>query len=171
MKKKVKVIYLKRIEFEFKGKTFKFLLNPETYEQTEPSRINITHTKLGAYIESFGAGIVEISLSGVTGFKNGTNSAESGYNQFKNLRDLIKSVYDNVTDGKEITDFLNFYNFTDNEYYVTFPSKFQLSRSKSQPLLYKYSIHLYCLRRIGESARKVATISVKNPLKVENTVG
>ena len=161
---------LKRIEFEFNGSTFKFLLNPDTYEQTETNRMNITHTKMGAYIETFGANIVEISISGTTGLKNNTSNSESGYKQFKALRGLIKSVYDNVSDGQEITEFLNFYNFTDNEYYVTYPDKFTLSRSKSQPLLYKYSIHLYCVRRIGEPANKVITTTVENPLKVENTV-
>lgn len=161
---------LKRIEFEFNGKTFKFLLNPDTYEQTETNRMNITHTKMGAYIEAFGANIVEISISGTTGLKNNTSDSESGYKKFKELRDLIKSVYDNVKDGQEITKFLNFYNFTDNEYYVTYPDKFNLSRSKSQPLLYKYSIHLYCIRRIGEAAKKVVSTNVSNPLKVENTV-
>lgn len=161
---------LKRIEFEFNDKVFKFLLNPETYEQTETGRMNITHTKMGAYIETFGANIVEISISGTTGLKNNTSDSESGYRKFKELRDLIKSVYDNVEDGQEITKFLNFYNFTDNEYYVTYPDKFILSRSKSHPLLYKYSIHLYCIRRIGEPNKSVVTIDVANPLKVENTV-
>jgi hypothetical protein len=161
---------LKRIELEFNGSTFKFLLNPDSYEQTETNRMNITHTKLGAYIETFGANIVEISLSGTTGLKNNTGDSESGYRKFKELRDLIKSVYDNVKDGQEITKFLYFYNFTDNEYYVTYPDKFTLSRSKSQPLLYKYSIHLFCIRRIGEPAKSVTTVSVDNPLKVENVL-
>ena len=161
---------LKRIEFEFKGSTFKFLLNPEAYEQTEANRMNITHTKLGAYVEAFGSSIVEISISGTTGWKNNTSDTESGYNQFKTLRDLIKSAYDNVLDGQEITEFLNFYNFTDNEYYVTYPDKFVLSRSKSQPLLYKYSIHLYCLRRIGEKPKEVKTITVIDLTEIENTV-
>ena len=168
--KNVSTKTLKRIEFEFKGSTFKFLLNPDTYEQTETNRMNITHTKVGAYVEAFGANIVEISLSGMTGLKNNSSDPESGYRQFKALRDLIKSVYDNVVDGQEITDFLNFYNFTDNEYYVTYPDKFVLSRSKNQPLLYKYTIHLYCLRRIGEKPKEVKVINVANPMKVENTI-
>lgn len=161
---------LKRFEFEFAGKVFKFLLNPDTYEQTETNRMNVTHTKTGAYIETFGANIPEISISGTTGLKNNTSDPESGYNKLKELRDLIKSVYDDVVDGQEITEFLNFYNFTDNEYYVTYPDKFVLSRSKSQPLLYKYSIHLYCVRRIGEPSKNVTTTDVLNPLRVESTV-
>jgi len=161
---------LKRMEFEFNGGIFKFTLNPETYNQSEPGKLNITQTKAGAFLEAFGAGIVEISFSGTTGYKGTTTDKENGYKQFKKLRDMIRLVYSSVQDGKEITKFLNFYNFTDNEYYVTYPDKFELSKSKSQPFLYKYDIHLYCIRRIGESAVSSNTVSVVgNPIGVEKT--
>lgn len=160
---------LKRMEFEFNGKSYKFALNPDTYSQQENGVVTTTKTKGGAFLEAFGPDIPEIDISGITGFKNGTNDPDSGYRKFKELRDLIKSVYDNVTDGSQITKFLNYYNYTDNEYYVTYPSKFELSRSKSQPLLYKYSIHLYCIRRIGEAAPDTSITTIGNPIGIEQT--
>lgn len=160
---------LKRMEFEFKGQSYRFLLNPETYEQSEPGKMTITQTKGGAFVEAFGAGIIEITISGTTGFKNRTQQAESGYKKFKELRNLIKSVYDDVEDGREIKDLLKFYNYTDNEYYMTYPDKFELSRSKSQPLLYKYTIHLYVIRRIGDPEPDTSTTIIGNPLGVEPT--
>lgn len=160
---------LKRMEFEFKGQSYRFLLNPETYEQSEPGKMTITQTKGGAFVEAFGAGIIEITISGTTGFKNRTQQAESGYQKFKELRNLIKSVYDDVEDGREIKDLLKFYNYTDNEYYMTYPDKFELSRSKSQPLLYKYTIHLYVIRRIGDPEPDTSTTIIGNPLGVEPT--
>lgn len=160
---------LKRMEFEFKGQSYRFLLNPETYEQSEPGKMTITQTKGGAFVEAFGAGIIEITISGTTGFKNRTQQAESGYQKFKELRNLIKSVYDDVEDGREIKDLLKFYNYTDNEYYLTYPDKFELSRSKSQPLLYKYNIHMYVIRRIGDPEPDTSTTVIGNPLGVEPT--
>ena len=160
---------LKRMEFEFNGVSYKFALNPETYNQQENGILTATKTKGGAFLEAFGPDIPEIDIAGTTGFKNNTGDPESGYQKFKALRDMIKSVYDNVTDGSEITTFLNFYNYTDNEYYVTYPSKFELSRSKSQPLLYKYSIHLFCLRRIGEAAPDTTVTTIGNPIGIEKT--
>lgn len=160
---------LRRMEFGFKGMNYKFLLNPDSYEQSEPARMNITQTKGGAFIEAFGAGIIEITMSGTTGFKNTSEQAESGYLKFKELRDLIKSVYDDVEDGSEINEYLYFYNFTDNEYFITYPDKFELSRSKSQPLLYKYSIHLYCIRRMGDPEPDTSVTIIGNPLGVEST--
>lgn len=141
---------LKRIELTFQGFVCKFLVNPENYTQSEPAKMSITQTKNGAFMEAFGAGIVEITFSGTTGFKSGTGDPDMGYQKIKQLRDTIKNVYDNVIDGQEIKDFLSFYNFTDNEYYETYPDKIELSRNKSQPLLYRYNIHLYCIRKIGQ---------------------
>lgn len=161
---------MKRMEFVFKGKSYKFLLNPESYTQQENGRVTVTQTKGGAFIESFGAAIVEIQISGTTGYKNGTGNAETGYQKFKDLRDTIKSVYDYVKDGSEIKDFLEFYNYTDNEYYYTYPDKFKLLRNKQNPLLYKYDIHLYCIRRIGEPAPNTSVVTIGNPIKVENTI-
>lgn len=162
---------LKRMEFVFKDLSYKFTLNPESYSQTENGRVTVTQTKGGAFVELFGKAIAEITISGTTGFKNGTNDADNGYKKFKALRDLIKKTYDNITDGKQVTDrdLLWLYNYTDNEYYKTVADKFELLRNKSQPTLYKYDIHLYIIRRIGESAPSTEVETIGNPTKVENT--
>lgn len=141
---------VKRMEFEFHGKSYKFTINPDTYSQKEPNRVNVTQTKGGAFVEAFGAGLPEITISGTTGFKVGTENPETGFEKFKELKELIKSVYSSVQDGSEITESLFFYNYTDEEYWATYPDSFELTRSKSQPLLYHYSIHLICLGKIGE---------------------
>lgn len=162
---------LKRMEFYFKGKSYKFTINPDDYSQTENNKVTVTRTKGGAFVELFGADVVEISISGTTGFKNGTKNPENGYQKFKELRDLVRSTYTNITDAKSISDsdLLAFYNYTDNEYYRTIPDKFELRRSKSNPLLYKYDIHLYAIRRIGEAAPNKYVSTIGNPIKVQNT--
>jgi hypothetical protein len=162
---------LKRIQFKFGDKTYKFLLNPESYDQTEDGKVNVTKTKGGAYVEMFGADIPEFNFSGTTGFKNGTGNANSGFNKFKELRDLIRSVYDNVKDGTEISDsdLLWMYNYTDAEYWKCIPDKFEMSRSKSQPLLYHYTIHLYGVRKIGESAPSNTVHTIGSPVGTLST--
>ena len=162
---------LKRMEFVFNKTSYKFTLNPESYVQNENGRVTVTQTKGGAFVELFGKAVGEISIVGTTGFKNGTKDAENGYKKFKKLRDLIKKFYDNITDGKAIkdSDLLWFYNYTDNEYYKCVADKFELSRNKSQPHLYKYDIHLYIIRRIGENAPSTTVETIGNPAKVEST--
>ncbi|MMZ43501.1 hypothetical protein D1872_50530 [compost metagenome] len=61
---------LKRIEFEFMGNSYKFVLNPEEYRQTEPARVTVTQTKGGAWVDNFGDGVPMIQFKGTTGFRS-----------------------------------------------------------------------------------------------------
>lgn len=142
---------LKRMEMEFGGYVYQFAVNPESYKLKEPARFNITQTKTGAYAEAFGPGIREITISGVTGFRNGTSNPEMGYRKFKEMRNIIRTMFMMNTDGKPIDKYLNFYNFTDNDYFVCYPDTFDLDRSKNNPFLYRYNIHLWVIKIMGEA--------------------
>lgn len=159
---------LKRFEFEFKGNSYCFILNPEEYQQTEISRSTITQTMGGGWIDAFGAGLMEITLKGSTGFKNTSGNPSDGFERFKQLRDLIRSVYSNVKMGEEVKDLMKFYNYTDNEYWEVYPSRFQLMRSKSKPLLYMYDIQLTALRQLSDA--KPYNGRIGNPFVVQSTV-
>lgn len=166
---------LKRIEFEFLGQSFEFNLNPEEYQQTEPSRIALTQTKGGAWMDDFGSGIVKINFKGTTGFKDkqlttnqsiflkelqakrdgdsiwANNEFERhmvGFYKFKQLRDMIREYYDKFVPGDVIASDkeLTFHNYTDGEHWIVAPETFELFRSISRPLLYTYNISLWCLR-------------------------
>jgi len=142
---------LKRIEFVFNGKSYKFILNPEEYQQTEPNRASVTQTKAGAWIDEFGAGVPTIQFKGTTGFKNGTSDPTKGFRKFKELRDTIRRVYNRVPPGSVVPSSkeLLFYNYTDGEYWVVTPTTFELMRSIARPTLYSYNVHLICQRRIS----------------------
>lgn len=139
---------LKRIEFVFNGKSYKFALNPEEYSQTEPNRITVTQTKGGAWIDEFGAGLPMITFKGTTGFKNGTRSGTAGYNKFNELRTKMRDIFDRVMPGQTIPDSkeVYFYNYTDGDYWVVVPRTFELLRTVARPLMYTYNIELICLR-------------------------
>lgn len=157
---------LKRIEFEFLGKSYKFALNPEEYNQPEPSKATITQTKGGAFIDDFGAGIITIYMKGTTGFKGTTK----GFTKFKELRDLIRSVYNNIPPGTNIPDSkeLIYHNYTDGEHWVVYPSKFNLMRSIARPLLYLYEMNLWVLRAASVPKTSLSTkVLSPTPSKVE----
>lgn len=139
---------LKRIEFEFKGKRYRFALNPEQLTQEEPNRVTVVQTKGGAWVDDFGGGLVNISFKGTTGFKNRTESGTNGFSKFKELRDLIRQYYFKQTPGLEVKEDneLKFYNHTDGEAWVVVPKVFSLMRSVSRPLLYLYDIQLTAIR-------------------------
>jgi hypothetical protein len=140
---------LKRFEFEFGDKTYKFVLNPEEYTQNEPSRVSITQTRGGGFVDAWGAAFPTINFKGTTGFKNGTDDPTNGFKKFKELEELIREVYDDVKPGQKVTKLLKFYNYTDEEYWYTYPEKFALVRSKSKSLLYQYEVSLRALAKVG----------------------
>lgn len=160
---------LKRIELEFKNVSYIFTINPENYDKKLQNRMNLTYTKGGAFIDLFGQGVTEISFSGTTGFTGGTEDKDHGYKKIVALQKLLEDNFKNVEDGQEITDFLNFYNHTDDEAYVTVPNKISIMRNVNQPLLYKYDLMLYAIRRVNDP-KPTSDIQVTgNPLSVSET--
>lgn len=184
---------LKRMELSYKNTVIKFAINPSDYTQKEPNRATITQTKGGAWIDAWGAGIVEFNIKGITGVSGRkTNSIVSkaskttntttqaitrnsgvdvGYQRWKELRDLFRQVYQAVQDGEPVTDLIKFYNYTDNEFWYCYPTQngIELYRSRSKPHIYQYTINLWGLRRIGEPETTTGVIG--NPNKETPTDG
>ena len=182
---------LKRMELSYAGTTIKFAVNPSDYTQKEPNRVSITQTKGGAWIDAWGAGITEFTIKGITGVSgnkktsaggkvttlnyiqgdsiSNQSSIEVGYQRWKQLRDLFRSVYNAVVDGQEVTELIKLYNYTDNEFWYCYPTQngIELYRSKSKPHVYQYTISLWGLRRIGEPASSTGVIG--NPNKADTT--
>lgn len=143
---------LKRMKLSYKGTTVKFAVNPEDYTQTIPNRVTVTQTKGGAWLDAWGAGIVEFTIKGTTGVKGTSTNIDTGYQRWRTLRTLFAEVFQAITDGEEVKDLIALYNYTDNEYWYCFPSQsgIELYRSKSRPHMYQYTLHLLGIREIGQ---------------------
>ena len=160
---------LKRMEIEFKGNSYHFTVNPQNYEIKQQSRVNVTHTKLGAFIDKFGGGIKEITLVGTTGFKAQTKDANHGYEKMLELSNIIESEFNDVADGQVVKDFMTFYNHTDGQGYVVIPIRFTISRSVNEPLLYRYDLFMYAIRPAGQPAPQQTIQKIGNPLGTPTT--
>ena len=177
---------IKRMEIAYGNTSIKFAINPEDYNQKEPNRATLTQTKGGAWIDAWGAGIVEFTLKGITGVSgrkistttetltqlnttaanlNGDSGVDTGYQRWKQLRDLFRSVFNAIKDGEEVTELIRFYNYTDNEYWYCYPTQngIELYRSKARPHVYQYTISLWGIRKIGEPETSVGVVG--NPYK------
>ena len=151
---------LLRMRLAWSTGEYKFAVNPEDYTQSEPNKATITQTKGGAWIDAWGGGIKEITIKGTTGVCGyGSDDADTGYRRWKNLRNLIQNVYDDVRDGEKV-ELMRFYNYTDNEYFYVYPAQggIELYRNKARPNIYQYTLHLWALRRIGEPERERQTL-------------
>lgn len=161
---------LKRMELIYKDIDIKFAINPEDYTQRTPNRASLTQTKGGAWIDAWGQGIQEVTLKGITGVSGALHTEDDiGYSRWRQLKGLFHALYKDVVDGEEITDLIKFYNHTDNEYWYCYPTQagLELYRSKSRPNMYQYTINMWCIRHIGEPAKKTGKIG--NPFKKEDT--
>lgn len=157
---------LKRMELVYGATSMKFAVNPSDYTQKEPNRATVTQTKGGAWIDAWGAGIVEFSIKGITGVSGQQKSSiDVGYQRWKALRDLFRDIYQSVQDGESITELIKFYNYTDNEFWYCYPTQsgIELYRSRSKPHVYQYTINLWGIRRIGEP--ETVTGVIGNPYK------
>lgn len=160
---------LKRMEMVYKDLSYVFDLNPETYDFKIPNRVNVHYTKGGAIVDLFGSGLKELNITGTTGFRGTSKDNQHGYKRFLELKKLTLGVMDDIRDGRPVKDFLNFYNHTDGEAYVTVPIKLNISRNVNQPLIYKYDIQLYVLRRVGDPETSSSLQVIGNPLGSPNT--
>lgn len=161
--------HLKRMELEFKGVSYLFTINPEQYEIKIPSRVNPTYTKGGVFLDLFGEGLREISISGLTGFKSQTDDPEHGYKKFLELKKLIQDNFRNVEEGEPVTEFVMLYNHTDGEGYVTVPSRLTISRNVNQPLLYRYDLDFYVIRSANRARMDSSSQQIGNPMGTPKT--
>jgi len=122
-------------------------IKPEELTRTEPNRVTTQQTLDGVFIDEFGRGLTTISISGNTGWGQGTRPA--GDLMFLKLRDEFIHEWGNQRrkriDAGQDPNFVRLI-FIDalNGPYVAdvVPTQFVLRRSKSQPLLYLYNISL-----------------------------
>lgn len=161
---------LKRMELEYKNQSYVFDLNPETYDLKIPNRVNVHYTKVGAVVDLFGSGLKELNIVGTTGYKGTGKDPAHGYKKFLSLKKTMLTVMDDIRDGRPVKDFLNFYNHTDGEAYVTIPIRLNISRNVNQPLIYKYDIQLYVLRRVGDAVESPEIQVIGNPLESPKTI-
>ena len=155
---------LKRMKLVYRGTEVKFQVNPEDYTQTFPQKVTVTQTKGGAWIDSWGAGLQEFTIKGITGVRGIEHeNIEVGYERWRQLRSLFNQVSKQVTDGEEIKDYVKLYNYTDNEYWNCYPAPggLELYRSKSRPHVYQYTIHLIGIGELGQP--KTSSGVIGNP--------
>lgn len=153
---------IRRMELAFKDIAVKFQVNPEDYQQKEPGKSTLTHTKGGAWIDTWGAGVAEFQIRGITG----AHKDDVGFNRWLELRDCIRALYASVTDGETIRDYLRLYNYTDGEFWYCWPMPdgFELTRSSTKPLIYQYTIQLWGLSRIGETVKMMGQRRYDEPI-------
>jgi hypothetical protein len=122
------------------------VIRPEDLTRTEVSRMAVTQTLGGAYVDNFGEGVPTVQISGHTGW--GAGNRPDGRQAFFELHDQIfkqwhqqraEAVEANLDPDKVK---LIFNDVLDSFTWVVAPQNFVLRRSRSRPLLSQYQISL-----------------------------
>lgn len=151
---------LLRMAIEYRDSVLKFAVNPEDYTQSTPSRVTITQTLGGAWVDAWGAGLTSFTIKGTTGVGGNSTNKDVGYQRWRQLRDSINNVLNDAAAGEPVDEYIKFRNYTDNEYWYCFPDSggLELYRSKSRPHMYSYTLHLIGIREIGQPATSTGFI-------------
>lgn len=122
------------------------IIRPEDLTRTDVSRMNVTQTLGGAFVDDFGPGVPTVQISGHTGW--GAGDRPDGREAFFELHDNIFSQWHqkradavkNNLDPDKVK--LIFNDALDSFTWCVAPVNFVLRRSRSRPLLYQYQINL-----------------------------
>lgn len=145
-------------------------VRPEALTRQDSSRAAVQQTLGGAWVDSFGAGIPTISISGHTGWRRSVGSsqqsaAEDGEARFLRLRDTVFDQWHArrlaaVKSGRDPNNVqLIFADALDGITSVVVPQGFVLQRSRSRPLLMQYQISLIAVSdTLGRASSETALI-------------
>lgn len=131
-------------------------ITPEDIQISRPSRQAVTQTLTGAYQDHLGSGIATVSMRGHTGWRNLTPEGD-GYNVIKRLRDLL-GQYDKIvaTDRPDRVSLMLLLSLPSGwEHFRVSKTVASYSRSRAQPLLYRYEIQFVVLHDFNDATGQV----------------
>lgn len=115
-------------------------INPEELQRDHPARITTTQTLGGAYQDIAGPGVAQLTLQGTTGWRGRPGTNMDGTQYAQHLYHYIYQEYlKRVTLNPNQTELL-LINGIDGYAWKVSMDDFQMTRSRSEPLLYRYMI-------------------------------
>jgi hypothetical protein len=124
-------------------------IRPEDLSRSEPIRASV-HQTLGrevqGWVDNFGEGLPNVTISGHTGWGYKPGLGLDGFQSFEALNELV--AHDYPAKIQQAIDYghdpagvkLLFIDLLDSFAWQVVPTQFNLRRSKSSPLLFRYNI-------------------------------
>lgn len=145
-----------------------FDLRPEELTYTHPTRASVIQTLGGAWVDDFGEGLVDIVLSGHTGWRaNDTPlpiapSMLDGMQKAIDLRRMFFEEYHQqrmaaAQSGIDPDDAVQmmFADALNMALYRVYPVSLQIRKHKTRPLLYQYQLRILGLEKMTSSADRI----------------
>lgn len=132
-----------------------YLFNPrpESIQYHYPSRGTVIQTFDGGFVDDFGEGLVDIVVSGHTGWREGV--VMDGMMAFLTFRELVIRLFHQLraamaAAGLPIETVKMYWVDTLNMcVYEVYPISLQTSKNRQRPLLYQYTLRLTGIKSFG----------------------
>jgi hypothetical protein len=128
-----------------------FWLRPEEVVYSHPTRASVVQTLGGAWVDDFGEGLVDITLSGHTGWHYRVGGEPAFYALRNGCFQLYHQLRMAAADAGQDPDSVQML-FVDTLHaaaYVVYPESLQTRKHKTRPLLYQYQLRLKGLMRFA----------------------
>lgn len=136
---------------------YRFKVNPENYTMDSPQRMTAIKTKSDIIIEDYGKDIEIINFSGTTGFRpvREVDGLKTGQQKMDDLQKRVETYASQGGSGNVNGSYVQFFNFTDNKFYKVHlaPQGLKITRSKDEPLLFRYELTLVVIGSLSEADR------------------
>ena len=140
---------------------------PEEITYTHPTRATVVQTLGGAWVDDFGEGLVDIAVSGHTGWRAEQHIGEpamDGKQRMFDLRHYFFEVFHQkrmtaAQNGQNPDDAVKLY-FIDtlNQIgFLVYPVSMQARKHRTRPLLYQYQLRLMGLEKVNDGADLIVT--------------
>jgi len=153
------------------GESVMLTLRPEDLSWSEPSRTTVQNTLGSAWVDSFGPGIAQITISGTTGWAGRHGMGADGpdwLEQFTQLHTIaFKKWHAKVEASKDPESVvMMFVDVLDSRVARVVPMNFVLRRNKARPLLMQYTIMFSVVRDLGsiDTAAQQANGPLASPM-------
>jgi hypothetical protein len=132
-----------------------YLFNPrpESIQYLYPTRGTIIQTFDGGFVDDFGEGLVDIVVSGHTGWRSGF--VMDGFMAFVVFRELVVRLFHQLREaqaaaGKPIENVKMYWVDTLNVcVYEVYPISLQTQKNRQRPLLYQYTLRMTGIKSYG----------------------
>lgn len=132
-----------------------YLFNPrpESVQYNYPTRGTVIQTFDGGFVDDFGEGLVDIVVSGHTGWRKGL--VMDGYLAFVTFRELVVRMFHQLramqaAAGQPIENVKMYWVDTLNLcVYEVYPISLQTSKNRQRPLLYQYTLRMTGIKSYG----------------------
>jgi len=136
------------------GWGYLFWLRPEEIIYNHPTRASVIQTLGGAWMDDFGEGVTNITLTGHTGWRPSGSSLLGGEAAFLALRHGCFELYHQQRDAAAASGLdpdsvqMIFVDTLNDTCYVVYPFSMTPRKHKSRPLLFQYQLRLIGLQRL-----------------------